>query len=193
MTYRLLLPAVFFGLVACGSPEAADSSAEATPAVAPASAPAALTQPWSVATGHYIALKDALVASDWPAAEAAANDLEAAVAGADMGAMGDFHQPWMDYAVPLQRAAKEVAISGNLEDAREAFAELTPAMVAAVRGLRGNGEGAPLPSGGHKLYVQHCPMAFDNAGADWVSDEAQIRNPYFGDAMLTCGKVTEEL
>ena len=184
MTYRLLLPAVFFGLVACGSPEAADSSAEATPAVAPASAPAALTQPWSVATGHYIALKDALVASDWPAAEAAANDLEGALAGADMGAMGDFHQPWMDYAVPLQRAAKEVAISGNLEDAREAFAELTPAMVAAVRAVG---------DGGRSLYVQHCPMAFDNEGANWVSDESEIRNPYFGDAMLTCGKVTEEL
>ena len=36
-------------------------------------------------------------------------------------------------------------------------------------------------------------MAFDNAGADWVSDEALIRNPYFGDLMMKCGYVAEEL
>ena len=40
---------------------------------------------------------------------------------------------------------------------------------------------------------QYCSMAFDNAGASWVATEREVRNPYFGDAMLKCGKVTEEL
>ena len=30
-------------------------------------------------------------------------------------------------------------------------------------------------------------MAFNNEGAYWLSDAEQIRNPYFGDKMLTCG------
>jgi Cu(I)/Ag(I) efflux system membrane fusion protein len=43
------------------------------------------------------------------------------------------------------------------------------------------------------LYVQHCPMAFNNKGADWISREHDIRNPYFGASMLTCGDVTDTL
>ena len=168
--------------LACSS--CGDRPANPATATEIAAAPAAVTQPWSVAVDEYLALRDALVAGDWPTAEAAADDLQAAVAGADMGAMGDYHGLWMDYAVPLGRDAREVAIAGNLEDARVAFAELTPALVAAVRAL---GEG------GRDLYLQHCPMAFDNEGAEWVSDETEIRNPYFGEAMLTCGKVTAEL
>lgn len=41
---------------------------------------------------------------------------------------------------------------------------------------------------GGKVYQQHCPMAFDNAGANWLSQQSAIRNPYFGDDMLDCGE-----
>lgn len=41
------------------------------------------------------------------------------------------------------------------------------------------------------LYQQYCPMAFDNTGAYWMSDNEKVYNPYFGDKMLRCGKVTE--
>ena len=40
------------------------------------------------------------------------------------------------------------------------------------------------------LYIQHCPMADENKGADWLSMEKEILNPYFGKSMLTCGEVT---
>ena len=40
-------------------------------------------------------------------------------------------------------------------------------------------------------YRQYCPMAFNNTGAAWISVEAQIFNPYFGDVMLRCGKIKE--
>jgi membrane fusion protein, copper/silver efflux system len=43
------------------------------------------------------------------------------------------------------------------------------------------------------LYVQFCPMANNNQGAKWLSVEAEIRNPYYGNAMLTCGSVVEVL
>lgn len=42
-------------------------------------------------------------------------------------------------------------------------------------------------------YVQKCPMANSNKGAVLLSNEKQIRNPYFGDAMLTCGSVINVL
>jgi Cu(I)/Ag(I) efflux system membrane fusion protein len=43
------------------------------------------------------------------------------------------------------------------------------------------------------LYVQYCPMAFDGEGANWISAEAPIRNPYYGDAMLSCGSTVDTL
>jgi len=45
--------------------------------------------------------------------------------------------------------------------------------------------------GGRPLYHDHCPMANDNKGALWISELKEIRNPYFGASMLTCGSVEE--
>jgi Cu(I)/Ag(I) efflux system membrane fusion protein len=44
-----------------------------------------------------------------------------------------------------------------------------------------------------QLYRIHCPMAFNNKGADWLQADKDIRNPYFGASMLSCGEVTEEI
>lgn len=45
---------------------------------------------------------------------------------------------------------------------------------------------------GH-LYLVHCPMAFDDTGADWFSRKPIVENPYYGSKMFTCGDVTETL
>ena len=146
--------------------------------------PDAVTQAWSASTAAYLELKEVLVASDLPSAQRAAGQLSAAIGGADMAAMGGAHDTWMTTAPSVGAAAQQIETANSIEAAREAFSALTPPMVAAIK---------ELGDGGRELFVQHCPMAFDNAGADWVSSEREIRNPYYGDAMLTCGKVTEEL
>ena len=43
------------------------------------------------------------------------------------------------------------------------------------------------------LYVQYCPMAFDNQGARWLSFNEEILNPYFGNRMLRCGETERVL
>jgi Cu(I)/Ag(I) efflux system membrane fusion protein len=43
------------------------------------------------------------------------------------------------------------------------------------------------------LYVQRCPMADRGEGARWLSFSEQIKNPYYGDAMLTCGSVVDSI
>lgn len=146
--------------------------------------PSAVTTPWSQATVSYLKVKDALVASDAPMAQQAAGELAASLGSADMASMGDAHNDWMRLAVPVRDAANALATAGDVEATREAFSELSTALVPAVKAFG---------SGGQTLYVQHCPMAFDNAGANWVSASEEIRNPYFGDAMLTCGKTVESL
>ena len=43
------------------------------------------------------------------------------------------------------------------------------------------------------VYIQFCPMADNNKGAYWISLEKEVRNPYYGEAMLTCGEVNATL
>ena len=47
--------------------------------------------------------------------------------------------------------------------------------------------------GGRTLYHDHCPMANNNKGAMWISEMAEIKNPYMGSSMPTCGTVEEKI
>lgn len=117
---------------------------------------------------HYLRLRTALVESDGEEAVAAAKDLT---------------EQLTDEQGQALTAARVITEADNLDAQRAAFADLSEEL-------------APLFSRGIKsgtIYRQHCPMAFDGAGADWISDAKEIRNPYFGDKMLTCGSVVETI
>ena len=46
---------------------------------------------------------------------------------------------------------------------------------------------------GDALYLQYCPMANNDQGANWLSTYSEIRNPYFGDMMLKCGETQDTI
>ncbi len=71
----------------------------------------------------------------------------------------------------------------DLEKQRALFSELTEKVEPLFK--EAIAEGA--------IYKQFCPMAFEGNGGYWISDKEEIRNPYYGDKMLTCGKVTETI
>ena len=80
--------------------------------------------------------------------------------------------------------AGKVAATSNIEEQRNAFARLSNEMLTLVK----NGK---LSMG--NIYMDYCPMANNNEGAYWLSNEKQIKNPYFGDAMMKCGSVKETI
>lgn len=43
------------------------------------------------------------------------------------------------------------------------------------------------------IYHTFCPMAFREKGAFWLSEDPEIRNPYFGAKMIECGEVIDTL
>ena len=43
-----------------------------------------------------------------------------------------------------------------------------------------------------KLYQDFCPMADDGKGAIWISETKEIKNPYLGAKMPTCGSIKNE-
>ncbi|MBL8001268.1 MAG: DUF3347 domain-containing protein [Flavobacteriales bacterium] len=130
----------------------------------------------------YFQLKDALVASDATKAKAAAQDLEAAIAAVDMGALGtEVHTVWMQVMEPLANTAKAIRSAKDLEAQRLAFRELTAPM---ARLAKASPASAPV-------YLDHCPMY--EGGADWLSRDKAIRNPFYGAQMMTCGSVKETI
>jgi Cu(I)/Ag(I) efflux system membrane fusion protein len=131
----------------------------------------------------YLPLKDRLVATE-PANETLLAPLREALAAVDMRLVkGDAHIYWMRQLEAVQAHAKTLLKKDDVEAQRAQFGFLSQVLIKALTAFGVDGT----------YYVQFCPMAFDNSGASWLSNEQQIRNPYFGDKMLKCGSVTDEL
>ena len=150
-----------------------------------ATTPPAFQQQLASLTQAYLPLKTALVASDAEAARAATTDFSAALKNVEMTLLtGEGHDYWMQQQSALRDHTDLLRAATDLEKIRQQFEYLSTALIGAV---------AAFGLGDATLYVQHCPMAFGNTGADWLAAEEDILNPYFGDAMLTCGYVKTEL
>lgn len=80
-------------------------------------------------------------------------------------------------------SANNIAKTNNLDGIRTLFKPLSENLIAIVKAFRTN----------HTIYEQFCPMADNNKGGYWLSLEKEIRNPYFGEAMLNCGEVMDTL
>ena len=133
--------------------------------------------------GNYLLLKDALVASDASQAGQSAKAFLTALEKVDMSLLkGDAHRYWMEKLESLKAHGNAIRESKDIEEQRKQFSFLTNTLVEDL---------TAFGTGGDTLYLQHCPMAFNNEGADWLSSGEEIRNPYFGDKMLTCGSIKE--
>ncbi len=134
-----------------------------------------------VLTG-YFALKDALVASDATKAKDAAIQLNEAVRGVDMGALDhEVHMVWMEVMGSLTSTTTTIANAKGLEAQRKVFRELTAPMTRLVKA-------SPTST---PVYLDHCPMY--EGGADWLSRDKAIKNPFYGSQMMTCGSVKETI
>lgn len=130
----------------------------------------------------YFRLKDALVASDPGAATTYAKELNSAVHDIMLYASTpDAHVAWMQEMAPVSAQVAAIASAKDLDAQRAAFAKLTEPLHELLKAAPRN---APV-------YLAHCPMYAD--GADWLSLEKPIKNPYYGNKMLTCGSVTQTI
>jgi len=98
---------------------------------------------------------------------------------------GDFYIEWMNLLKPIEDNLKGIINMKGIDKKRSHFSIVSNKLTEAVDmfGIAGN----------KPVYLEYCPMAFDNKGAFWISENKEIRNPYFGDIMLKCGEVKREL
>jgi Cu(I)/Ag(I) efflux system membrane fusion protein len=94
------------------------------------------------------------------------------------------HLKWMEHQEDLKQKAEAIGKAEKIGEQRRHFITLSNNMIELVKVFK-------APEG--KLFVQFCPMANDDKGAFWLSEEDQVRNPYYGDMMLKCGEVRGEI
>lgn len=120
--------------------------------------------------GHYIHVKNALVSSDAKEAQQGAAALQTALTNAGSSKGADI--------------AGKIASEAKIDAQRTDFSLLTAEVEKTVKASK-------LSSG--KIFKQYCPMAHGGDGAYWLASESDIKNPYYGDEMLECGEVKEEI
>lgn len=134
----------------------------------------------------YLKLKDAFVATDETQVEVEAKIFLSNLKKLDMTLLnGNAHLEWMNLLRPIENNLNGIINMIGIEMKRSHFSIVSNKLTEAVDmfGIAGN----------QSLYLDFCPMAFDNKGAFWISSDKEIKNPYFGDKMLKCGEVKREL
>jgi len=129
----------------------------------------------------YLELKNAFVATDFDAVSKSVSVLLNELDQIDMRLLeGESHVYWMEQSSALKSHAENIAQASGIESRRKQFDFLSTAMINSIKSFGTIDK---------TYYVQYCPMANDNHGADWISADESIRNPYFGDKMMKCGSV----
>ena len=131
----------------------------------------------------YFNLKDALVGDDNDKAKELGNTLAQSLKSFDASNYSDNETSELNDIIEDATEHAEHISESDIKHQREHFKILSKDVTDMV-GITGTEM---------KIYEQFCPMYNNNEGGAWLSMNEEIRNPYFGDKMLKCGKVQREI
>ena len=129
----------------------------------------------------YFYLKDSFVNSNVEAAKASAYKMLQEVQALKMANLGAMET---QHIAKIKSMLEAISENENIENQRDHFIILSENMITITSNLENMDA---------SIYVQHCPMANNNQGADWLSLSEEIENPYYGEVMLNCGDVSKKL
>lgn len=133
---------------------------------------------------NYFQVKDALVKSNGKTAATESAELLAAIKAVKMESLSEVeHSAWMKVLPELKEDAEHISETNDAAHQRDHFITLSNNVYDLLK----------VSSFGVPVYYQHCPMANKGKGANWLSKEKTVKNPYYGAQMLTCGKVVETI
>ncbi|GAB4136023.1 efflux RND transporter periplasmic adaptor subunit [Thermopirellula anaerolimosa] len=128
----------------------------------------------------YLKIQQALAGDDAAAAKSGFRILRQALAAVDASILKEGPaEQWRSWTLAVNRSCEAAGQAQDIEALRAEFERLSQ---AAQRMIEAVGHDLPLP-----IVRVHCPMAFSNRGADWLQEEGDVANPYFGAKMLRCG------
>lgn len=129
----------------------------------------------------YFNLKDALVADDNAKAKELGASLATTLGKLDISEYTDTQQQDLKDIVEDAVEHAEHISESDIAHQREHFKVLSKDVtdMVAITGTE------------NTLYQQFCPMY--DGGSAWLSTSKDVKNPYYGSKMLTCGKVQKEI
>lgn len=134
---------------------------------------------------EYFSLKDALVVSDLNKAKIKSSALGKSIpkiGNSAFQSVSDKYSSWNKEV--LQNTLNDMGNANSLKEIRFGFQIVSELFIQLLE-VKG--------SMGDTAYIQFCPMVNDNFGANWISEISEIRNPYYGENMLTCGEVIKQI
>ncbi|MFH5831474.1 efflux RND transporter periplasmic adaptor subunit [Halalkalibaculum sp. DA384] len=147
--------------------------------------PAAFRKQLTALTEPYSDISTALAGDNIDNAMSALDHFEETFSAVDMELIRDQDQmkTWMDHQQTIDRLVHAMQKTEDIEAFRNQFASLSDALTKTftVFGVD------------RTLHLQYCPMARDEKGAYWLSENSEIINPYMGQEMLTCGSTEKVL
>lgn len=135
----------------------------------------------SAILADYLSIKDALVKDSKEEAADAGSKLVSALEDFDVSGYTDSEQTELkDIILDAEEHAEHISES-PIKHQREHFKTLSKDVTDMVA-ITGSEE---------KLYELFCPM-YDK-GSAWLSASNEVKNPFYGSKMLSCGKVQREI
>jgi Cu(I)/Ag(I) efflux system membrane fusion protein len=127
----------------------------------------------------YLWVQVALAADKLDEAKATFARLDAALGKVDENLVPpDARQHWAGLKARMTKAAETGSAATDMKAARTAFRDASEAIIALEKQFGHQGSSI--------YYEMFCPMAFEN-GAAWLQTSDNVRNPFYGASMLTCG------
>lgn len=133
---------------------------------------------------NYFLVKDALITSNGNNTAAAAKELISTINNVKMDKLEmEVHMAWMSVVNTIKKDAENIATTKDIKIQRDHFTTLSKDMYALIK----------VSKYETPVYYQFCPMFNEGTGANWLSKENAIKNPYYGSMMLSCGKTVETI
>ena len=134
---------------------------------------------------HYTHLTFALSGDDDKEAVSAAKGILASFPKIDKnGFSAEQKKEFAELEASISEHAEHIADNaGNIDHQREHLDIMSADFYDLLKDF-----GTPKP-----VYKIFCPMFNDNKGTFWLSDSREVKNPYYGKEMISCGEVQEEI
>lgn len=131
----------------------------------------------------YLTLKNALVSDDQDRAAKAGEKLEGSLKSFDPSKFADNQQGELNDIIEDATEHAEHIAKSDIGHQREHFDVLSKDIIDLLA----------ITGSDRTLYQAYCPMYNNNKGAQWLSTSKEIKNPYYGSKMMTCGEVQKEI
>lgn len=175
-------------LAACGGgDEKAKPVAEPQGPLAQSANSDAFNQSFGKLLSDYYALKDGFIAEKMEVINQSAKDMQLA---ADSLLLGELKADTsliataQSYSIGISAELKGLLGESGMEQKRKSFQLVSDQLYDLVRTVQYDRA---------VVYHDYCPMAFNDQGANWLSKESAIRNPYLPKKMLSCGEIKDSI